>query len=249
LLSDVEAVAVRPRDFILRSYRDGKILSKQNLVPFAEETYSSPYLHIHRADFHKILVEEARRLGVDIKLGCVVTGVDFRKPAVLVEGQPEFRADVVIGADGLNSVCREALLGHPDPPRPTGDLAYRILVKVEDMKKHPELADLVENPAINFWMGPDGHAVCYLLKGGGVYNIVLLRPDNMPELVDTAPADLEEMREFFEGWDLRLKTLLGLVREASKWRLQTSEEMAQWTHPSGKFVLLGDACHATLPYL
>jgi salicylate hydroxylase len=242
-------VSVRPRDFILRSYRDGKVLSKQNLVPFAESAYANPYLHIHRADFHKILVEQAEKLGVGMKLGCTVTGIDFDKPAVLIKGQPEFRADIVIGADGLKSACREALLGHPDPPRMTGDLAYRILVKADDMRKHADLIDLAENPAINYWMGPDGHAVCYLLKGGVVYNIVLLCPDNLPELVNTAKADLQEMRDFFENWDPRLKTLLGLVQETSKWRLQNSEEMMRWSHPNGKFVLMGDACHATLPYL
>lgn len=39
--------------------------------------------------------------------------------------------------------------------------------------------------------------------------------------------------------------------EASKWRLMNSEEMDSWSHPlhPGNFVLLGDACHATLPYL
>ncbi len=183
-----------------------------------------------------------------MKLGCSVVGIDFEKSAVLMKDQPKFKADVIVGADGLKSVCREALLGRPDPPRLTGDLAYRILVDAEDMKRHPELVELVENPAINFWMGPDGHAVCYLLNGG-VYNIVLLCPDNLPELVNTAKADVQEMREFFERWDPRLKTLLGLVHETSKWRLLNSEEMAQWRHPSGRFVLLGDACHATLPYL
>ena len=43
--------------------------------------------------------------------------------------------------------------------------------------------------------------------------------------------------------------LLELVQETSKWRLMNSEEMARWGHESGNFVLLGDACHATLPYL
>ena len=31
--------------------------------------------------------------------------------------------------------------------------------------------------------------------------------------------------------------------------MQNSVEMDSWVHPAGKFVLLGDACHATLPYL
>ncbi len=248
-MDKIESVSVRPADFILRSYRDGCILSKQNMVPYAEERYGAPYLHIHRADYHKILVAEAERLGVGMRLGSTVTKIDFETPSLHLKDKPKFHADIILGADGLKSICREALLGHSDPPHLTGDLAYRIIVKAEDMKKHPDLVDLVEKPAINYWMGPDAHAVCYLLKGGGLYNIVLICPDNLPEMVNTAKADVQEMRDFFEKWDPKLKTLLGLVQETSKWRLQNSEEMSSWRHPSGKFALLGDACHATLPYL
>ncbi|KAI9824118.1 MAG: hypothetical protein M1819_001073 [Sarea resinae] len=270
LLEKIEKVSVRPRDFLLRSYRDGAVLSAQNMLPYAIETYGVPYLHIHRADYHRILVDAAKEVGVDIRLGCAVRRIDFEKPAVYIRrpdsyppaapsssssNQPpqateeEVRASLVIGADGLKSICREALLGHADPPHLTGDLAYRIVVRAADMSSHPLLQPLVEKPAINYWMGPSAHAVCYLLQGGGLYNIVLICPDNLPEMVNTAKADLEEMRALFEGWDPRLKALLGIVQETSKWRLQNSEEMRSWSHPAGRFSLLGDACHATLPYL
>lgn len=219
------------------------------MVPFAQDCYGVPYLHIHRADYHKILVDEAKRLGVELFLGSNVTSVDFEKPSIKFVNGVEFHADVVLGADGLKSVCRGALLGRPDPPCFTGDLAYRIIIKAEDMKKHPNLRELAEKPAINYWLGPRAHVVCYLLKGGGLYNVVLICPDNLPSLVNTAKADLAEMREFFKDWDPTLKALLGLVQESSKWRLQNSREMKSWRHPSGKFALLGDACHATLPYL
>jgi salicylate hydroxylase len=182
-------------------------------------------------------------LGVSIQLGSTVTAINFGTPAIHIKGKPDFRAD------GLKSVCREALLGHADPPKLTGDLAYRIVVKAEDMVKHENLQELVSNPAINYWMGLNAHAVCYLLKGGGLYNIVLACPDNLPELVSTQATDIQEMRDLFAKWDPRLKTLLSIVQETSKWRLQNSEEMKKWSHPSGKFALLGDACHATLPYL
>ena len=219
------------------------------MVPYCEDTYGVPYLHIHRADYHKILVETAQEVGVDIRLGCSVTKIKFDKPAVELRGKPDFEADIIIGADGLKSVCRESLLGHSDPPHLTGDLAYRIIVPAAEMKKHPLLKDLAEKPAINYWMGPDAHAVCYLLQGGGLYNIVLICPDNLPEMVNMAKADLQEMHDFFANWDPRLRALLQLCNETSKWRLQNSREMLSWSHPSGKFALLGDACHATLPYL
>nr|ANB32222.1 4-hydroxybenzoate decarboxylase [Boreostereum vibrans] len=250
LLPALEEVSVRPLDSVLRSYRDGKVLSRINLVPGYEERFGAPYYHIHRADFHRILVDKARALGVEILLGKSVRTIDFNAPSLtMADGSVYNDADVIIGADGLKSVCREQMLGHPDPPHFTGDLAYRIIVKAEDMKKHDSLRELVEHPSINHWMGPNSHVVCYLLKGGGLYNIVLACPDDLPELVNTAKADLKEMRERFEGWDPRLTLLLSLVQETSKWRLQNSEEMDKWSHESGKFVLMGDACHATLPYL
>ena len=117
------------------------------------------------------------------------------------------------------------------------------------MEQQPELRDLATSSAINIWMGPDAHVVGYFLQDGGLYNMVLACRDNMPELVNTAKADVREMREVFRGWDPILETLLGLVRETSKWRLLDSREMERWSHPSGKFTLLGDACHATLPFL
>ena len=219
------------------------------MLPFAEDRYGAPYLNIHRADYHAILVEEAKRLGVTILLGSTAVGIDFEKPSVKLAKGHDFHADVVLGADGLKSVCRQALVGRSDPPHFTGDLAYRIIIKVKDIKKHPDLWELVEKPALNYWMGPRSHVVCYLLQGGSLCNIVLICPDNLPDLVSTAKADLLEMQELFRHWDPKLRALLGLVQETSKWRLQNSEEMNSWRHPSGKFALLGDACHATLPYL
>lgn len=195
------------------------------------------------------MVRKARDLGVEIQLNSCVTRLDFNAPCVYLKDGRRIAADLVIGADGLKSRCREEMLGRPDPPHLTGDLAYRIVIETSDMRKHEELAELANNPAINVWMGPSGHAVCYLLQGGRLYNIVLLCPDNLPESVNIATGDAQEVRDFFKNWDPRLMKLLSMVREVSKWRLQNSSEMDTWLHPAGKFVLLGDACHATLPYL
>lgn len=245
----MNSVAVLPKALMFRGYRDGKVLSTQNLVPYTEEKYRSPYWHVHRADFHNAMVGKAQELGVRIQLNSCVAKIDFEAPCVYLKGGRKINADLIVGADGLKSRCREEMVGKADPPHLTGDLAYRILIKASDMRKHEDLAELVKDPAINFWLGPSAHAVCYLLKGGDLYNIVLLCPDNLPPSVNVATADPEEVRNFFKDWDPRLGKLLSMVQEVSKWRLQNSTEMDTWLHPAGKFALLGDACHATLPYL
>lgn len=211
-----------------------------------------PYLHIHRADLHAELVAEAERLGVILILGCVATSVNFQgqRPAVLIERGGRVEGDVIFGADGLKSVCRRSVLGCDyKPVQLSGDLAYRIVIKTEEMRKYPDLVELCEKPGLDFWMGPDAHAVCYFLQKGELCNIVLLCPDNLPEMVNTQKADLGEMKHIFRGWDPKLTTLLSIVHESVKWRLLDSEELQKWSSPCGRMVLLGDVCHAMLPYL
>lgn len=76
-------------------------------------------------------------------------------------------------------------------------------------------------------------------------------PDDLPPDVNKAKGDIEEMRAFFGNWDPKLKKLLSLVDTCLKWKLQNSDPtaLASWVHPYGTFCLLGDAAHATLPYL
>ena len=57
------------------------------------------------------------------------------------------------------------------------------------------------------------------------------------------------MLNLFKDWDPKLRTILSFVKEVLKWRLVQADEMKQWSHPSGSFILIGDACHATLPNL
>lgn len=199
LLDEIESVSVRPNDFIIRSYRDGTVLSKQNMVPYAEKHYGVPYLYIHRADFHSILVAEAERSGMKLQLGSTVTKIEFDTASIRIRDKPDFHADLIPGADKLKSTCCESLLGHVDPPRLTDDLANRIVIKAEDMKKHPDLRELAEEPVLSYWMGPYGHVVCYLLQGGGLYSIVLTCSDSLPEMLKTIKADLQETGESIAG--------------------------------------------------
>jgi salicylate hydroxylase len=97
---------------------------------------------------------------------------------VVLESGREIEADLVVGADGINSKLREVMLRREDPAIPTGDLAYRLLLSTSEMMKDPELASLVTDPQVNYWLGPDMHAVNYVLKGGKLFNMVLLVPDD-----------------------------------------------------------------------
>jgi salicylate hydroxylase len=112
----------------------------------------------------------------------------------------EFEGDLVIGADGLWSRCREVLSGFQDPPTTTGDIAYRITLAVTDIPEG-ELKDRVVNPELNIWFGPDSHVVSYSVRNGTMVNIVLMVPDDLPPDVSKQAGSVEEMKQLFSNWD------------------------------------------------
>ncbi|CRL27523.1 Aromatic-ring hydroxylase-like [Penicillium camemberti] len=213
------------------------------------------YRDFHRADLQQCLVERALELGVNITCNARVADVTVSEDgttatATAADGR-QWIGDLVIGADGVFGKLTEGLLGRVDPPVKTGDLAYRLLLSTEEMRKDPDLAELVTDPQVNYWLGPDAHAVNYVLRGGELFNMVLLVPDDIPEesLASTIEGNVEEMCALFKDWDPRIPKLLKLCESVQKWRLCIRFGDFDWTHPSGAFVMLGDAVHATLPYL
>ncbi|RDW69761.1 putative FAD dependent oxidoreductase-1 [Coleophoma cylindrospora] len=219
----------------------------------ASQAYGSPFWDFHRSDLHRVLYERVLELGgtVEVKsrvVDCIVDATAGSATVELASGA-KASADLVIGADGIRSKMREVLVGHPVPPTPTGDLAYRLLLDTKALMGDADLRAFVEQEQVTYWMGPGIHVVVYLIRNGGLLNMVLLVPDDMPEGATTMEGDIEEMKALFKGWDPRIGKLLSLCKEVQKWKLCIQHELAQWTHPQGHFTLLGDAVHATLPYL
>lgn len=236
----------------------GNHLSYMDYHGYAAASGGFPFLDFHRATLHSCLLDRSKELGVEIVTGAMVEtytiAADSTTATVHIADGRIITADLVVGADGINTKLREEYLGKPDPPRLTGDLAYRLLLSTSEMLKDPDLRPFVEHPQVNYWIGPDKHAVNYVLKGGELFNMVLLVPDDIPaEQGDTLKGTFDEMQAHFAGWDPRIGKMLSLcdaVGSVLKWRLRIRPGLdTTWSDPSGAFTLLGDAVHATLPYL
>ncbi|KAF2416535.1 FAD/NAD(P)-binding domain-containing protein [Tothia fuscella] len=250
----LEPYATKPARVNMLGWK-GNLISYLDFNESASKYPGTFYWDFHRANLHKALLERATELGAEIKtrarvVNVQIAGDEANSATVVLENGDRYVTDLVIGADGINSRLREILMGRPDPPTPTGDLAYRLLLSTGEMLKDPELAPFVTDPQVNYWLGPDAHAVNYVLKGGELFNMVLLVPDDMPvDSANTLQGNVEEMRSLYQDWDPRIPKLLSLCESVYKWRLQIRVGMDSWSHPSGAFTMLGDAVHATLPYL
>ncbi|KAF5650801.1 salicylate hydroxylase [Fusarium tjaetaba] len=212
------------------------------------ESFGDTWLVIARPDYHQVLWEAAKNAGAELRLGSEMETIDFQASCVYLVGGEKVAGDVIVGADGLWSQARNQLLEKDSPAVETGDLAYRCTIPAEDLQalNDQALNELMQKKTATCWMGPGRHCVLYPLKGGKAFNLVLLGPDNLPKDVRRAPGNLDEMRRSFEGWDPRLTKMLSAVTSVLRWKLCHHEELESWTRES--VVLLGDACHPTLPY-
>lgn len=218
--------------------------------------YGAPFIDMHRADLQIALVERAKELGVQFFLGQRVDAIDFDKTTVKTVAGNSYSGDLIVAADGLWSKCRELFVGRKDEPLPTGDLAYRIVLRTSELNDE-KLKAWIKEPECHFWAGPGSHAVVrlsflerrdvtdtncyqgYSLKGGDMYNLVLLCPDSLPMGVAKQAGSVDEMKQLFVGWDpmyvlylpilffqltflSRLTSFLNNVKEVDKWKLMHS---------------------------
>ena len=243
-MAEIEKYGIEPEALILRAYRDGNVLSERKIVPGMRDVYGVPWLLIHRADYFGVLVQEARRLGVVIKVNCAVKRIDCSKAPVSVGNSagPDIQADVVIGANGIHSKCRGMIRDSPEPSLVTKGFVHRVSISDEAIGAHTELRDLLGDNVTNTWFGPGAHVATYPVRGHDTYNFVFI--------CDVILEDLGAMETFFKNWDPRLRLVLHLATEVKTWPLMASVGDERWVHEEGEnFALLGDACHAMFPFL
>lgn len=151
----------------------GEYLSSLDFFESAKR-YGSPFWDFHRADLHNCLLQRALELGADVRTNSRVDQVEHQsdppKATVVLTDGRRFTADLVVGADGIVSRTRECFLGRDDPPTPTGDLAYRVLLDLNEVELEEDVKKMLETREVNYWMGPGCHAVCYLLRDGRYLN-------------------------------------------------------------------------------
>ncbi len=196
----LQADAAKPE--LLRIQRfSGELLAQR--TDYENEVlthYGTPLWGCHRVDLQRALAKRAKELGAKIRLASKVINVDFDTPAVTLVNGEHLVGHLLVAADGLWSSTRSRFLGQETPPQPTGHMAYRMLVPVEQVTDD-ELKTWMAKPRNNIWIGPGAHAVAYSIRQGNLLNIVVLVKDDLAQDVKKVAGEMEELRSRLRDWD------------------------------------------------
>jgi salicylate hydroxylase len=240
------SLSVRPGAYVFRLHDTGEIIGQFPLADEHERLNGAPYNQLHRADLHDLLAAKARDFNKDVvRLNRRVAGFEESDAGVelfFADGS-RARGDLLIGADGVKSAVRAQIAG-ADHATYTGDAAWRLTLPTD------QLPGNFMGEVMSVWMGPGRHVVCYYLRGGALLNFVgLVETEDISEESWTAKFPWERLKADFAGWHENIQSVIDRADKDScfRWSLYYRPPIATWS--TRRATLLGDAVHATLPYL
>ncbi|WP_432854616.1 FAD-dependent monooxygenase [Amycolatopsis sp. CA-161197] len=242
LLAELLDVAVLPRHGVMRHAITADPLTTLDLGSAFRERYGYPYVVVHRSDLLSILVEACRAEPlVRLENNRVVAEAwaDEDSAGVRCEDGVTYRAELLVGADGLHSVVRK--LVSVDQPVPSGFVAYRGALPMSEVRTE------VSNDDVVLWVGPGLHLIQYPVRRGELYNqVAVFRSDSFGRGAEPVGPVEELFGRFGEACE-EVQRHVSRIETGRCWPIYDRDPLPTWVH--GRAVLLGDAAHPMLQYL
>ncbi len=232
-----------PDFWFSRDGASGDYLSRIPLGEFARKEYGAAYITVHRGDLHALQMSTIAP-GTTHFNKCLtrLEETDTHVNLFFSDGTRS-QADIVIGADGINSKIREELLG-AEKPLYSGWVAHRALIRSEDLTRY----NLNFENCVKWW-SEDRHMMVYhtTAKRDEYYYVTGVPHaawDFQGNFVDSSR---EEMLDAFQGYNPTVQALIHSSESVTKWPLLNRNPLPLWSR--GRLVLLGDACHPMKPHM
>tara|TARA_E500000318_G_scaffold76774_1_gene71457 strand:- start:1321 stop:2475 length:1155 start_codon:yes stop_codon:yes gene_type:complete len=240
----LSGIGSHPDYWFSRDGNTGDYLSRIPLGDYAKKEYGAPYITIHRGDLHaeQMDILPADRVHFDHGL----SDLQERADDVLLSfaNGKQVSARLVIGADGINSVIREKLLG-PEKPKFSGWVGHRAMVNMDKLRA----SGLDFEACVKWWWELSRHIMAYDTKSdkSEYYYVTGVPVDGWEHDEPFVDSSKEEMEAIFGGSHPVIQTLIDATETVTKWPFWNRDPLNLWSR--GRLVLLGDACHPMRPHM
>jgi 6-hydroxynicotinate 3-monooxygenase len=240
------AIGALPKTWYSREWDTGRVLYAQPEEEWHRQ-YGEPHVILHRGDLQGALARQLKpgTLLFQKQLAGIDEAGDTLK--LRFSDGTSTEAEVVIGADGVNSVVRDQLLG-PERPKYTGVIAYRSIFPASRLKRPLDSDGCKFWSDERHWANEDRHFIIYYTtKSKEEVYFVTGSPD--PNWEGESPVDvtIKEVKDHYAGFHDEVMRVIDASIHISKWPFLVRDPLPLWS--SGRIVLLGDACHPMKPHM
>ncbi|GKT46871.1 SAM50-like protein SPAC17C9.06 [Colletotrichum spaethianum] len=247
-----------------RTYdKEGNLLRE---ITGVTEPFGSEWLLMHRADLRDVLLRlatgDAAKLGISgppatIVEGVEVTGVDVEAGKVMLKDGKEIDADVIVGADGIHSSVRQAIMGEPAHFLSTGVSLYRFTFPLEKaheiLKEYPPAIDPSNGGFFNMMTVNDEtnrNVIFYPCRNLTTLNVIARIPDSMLAVESVtswnAEGSSEEMLDHFFDFAPWMLEIMKHAEDVHLYKVKDTAPLPTYTR--GRAVVVGDAAHPMTPF-
>lgn len=238
-------VSHEPEILETRHWRTGNVLCRVPLRQIVAQYCEFPYLQILRSDLIEILHRKCLdQTNIRLMDHVEVTDTEPLENGVNIHASNEiFSAPMVIGADGTHSTI-SALIGNTQEPKYSGWQAWRTVLR-DPTLSFPGLR------STNVRCGKAGHIVHYPVNSQRTYNFVFVTKSNQTLSGKWKQSgSVAELGEYFRDWHHSVREMIEQIDQQRlfRWGLfHHARTKRSWS--SQRIVLIGDAIHATMPFL
>ncbi|KAH6716333.1 hypothetical protein BKA61DRAFT_515910 [Leptodontidium sp. MPI-SDFR-AT-0119] len=240
-------------------YDDGRVLEEIDYRAM-EGIFGFPAMSIPRATYQKLLYDAAIDLGVQVHLSSRIKHLDENTPSVTLTTGEVITGDIIVGADGIKSAVRSAILGDDDVQPVPESIAYQTSVSEADMMSDPLTAPLMSGNTVQSWYGPSRQIISGSDTSATYRSTLIVYPTTtLASASDVVAANstssyrlgsVTSLRQVVSDFEPRVRKMAELVKpeDCFLWKIAHLPTLKSWVSESGRVVLIGDAAHAMVPH-